>query len=188
MEEEVRLEIDAHIALFNKIRSQLIEEVVSMGRLMRSVLARGNKILIAGNGGSAADAQHFAAELIGRYLKERAPLAAIALTTDTSILTAVGNDYGFEQVFSRQVQGLGQQGDLFLAISTSGNSQNLNRALTTAKGLGMTSIALVGKTGGEMIGLADHVVLVPSNDTPRIQEAQQWIWHTWCSLIDGDEA
>lgn len=183
-EQEVRKEIDAHMALFNKMRSQLLGEVVAMGCLMRSILDKGNKILIAGNGGSAADAQHFAAELVGRYLKERAPLAALALTTDTSILTAVGNDYGFDQVFSRQLQGLGRQGDLFLAISTSGKSQNLIHALKMAKVSGITSIALVGKTGGEMAELADHVVLVPSNDTPRIQEAQQWIWHTWCSLID----
>ncbi len=185
MEEKIKADIEEHIQLFEAIREQLLSDVVAMGRLMRDVLNKGNKILAAGNGGSAADAQHFVAELVGRYLKERDPLAAIALTTDTSILTAVGNDYGYEHVFSRQVGGLGKAGDLLLGISTSGNSPNLVKAFETAKEKGVITLALVGKQGGPMMEMADHAILVPSNNTPRIQEAQQWIWHTWCDLIDS---
>ncbi|MDJ0837325.1 MAG: D-sedoheptulose 7-phosphate isomerase [Acidobacteriota bacterium] len=184
MEDKIRGDIDQHIALFQKVREEMLPEVVAIARLMRRALDDGRKIMAAGNGGSAADAQHFVAELVGRYLKERPPLNAVALTTDTSILTAVGNDYGYDQVFSRQVGGLGQPGDIFLAVSTSGNSANLVRALETAREKGVVSVALVGKTGGKMKDLADHVILVPSDCTPRIQEAQQWIWHTWCDLID----
>jgi len=185
MEDKIKADIEEHIALFEEVKTSLLPNIVSMGRLMRSVLDKGNKILAAGNGGSAADAQHFVAELVGRYLKERAPLAAIALTTDTSILTAVGNDYGFDYIFSRQVAGLGKPGDLFLGISTSGNSPNLVNAFQVAKENGVITLALVGKQGGPMMEMADHCVLVPSQNTPRIQEAQQWIWHTWCDLIDS---
>ncbi|CAM2066433.1 D-sedoheptulose 7-phosphate isomerase [Sulfidibacter corallicola] len=184
METKLAADIDEHIALFQEVRQSLLGEVVAVGRQLWTCMERGNKILVAGNGGSAADAQHFAAELVGRYMMERRALPAIALTTDTSILTAVGNDYGYDQVFSRQVEGLGKAGDVFIGISTSGNSENLVRALESAKALGVTTVALVGKSGGKMKDLADIVLLVPSQNTPRIQEAQQWIWHTWCSLID----
>ncbi len=184
MEAKVKADIEEHIRLFRTLEEGMLPDVISAALLMRQTLDDGKKILVAGNGGSAADAQHFAAELMGRYLKERPPRSAISLTTDTSILTAVGNDYGFEEIFSRQVDGLGREGDVLLGISTSGTSQNLVRAFETANRKGMSTVALLGKTGGAMKELADVVVLVPSNHTPRIQEAQQWVWHTWCDLID----
>jgi len=180
----IRKDIEAHIALLETVRDTLLDDVLAIGEGMRAVLARGNKIMVAGNGGSEADAQHFAAELVGRYLKEREALAAIALTTETSILTAVGNDYGFEEIFSRQVAGLGRVGDLFLAISTSGNSENLVRALEVADKSGIETVALLGKSGGKMKDRADRVLIVPSDCTPHIQVAQHWIWHTWCDILD----
>ena len=182
---KMRTEIDQHLHLFEQMRAELLPGVLAAGRLLWKTLAGGGKILAAGNGGSAADAQHFAAELVGRYLRERQAQAAIALTTDTSILTAVGNDYGFDQIFSRQVAGLGRSGDTFLAISTSGNSRNLLVALQTAREKGLTTLALLGKGGGAMKDQADHALVVPSGDTPRIQEGHQWIWHTWCDIIDS---
>ena len=184
MLDRISRDIDDHIALFTALRDSMLDDVRHIGERMRATLARGNKILVAGNGGSAADAQHFAAELVGRYMKERDALAAIALTTDTSILTAVGNDYGFEEVFRRQVAGLGRAGDLFLAISTSGNSENLVRALEAARARDIETVALLGKDGGRMKYGADHVLIVPSGCTPHIQVAQHWIWHTWCDLLD----
>ena len=184
MLEQIKKDLDDHIALLARLRDEMLEGVIYTGARMRSVLEQGNKILVAGNGGSAADAQHFAAELVGRYLREREALAAIALTTDTSILTAVGNDYGYDQVFSRQIEGLGRAGDLFLAISTSGNSENLVRALKAASEKGLETIALLGKSGGKMKNLADHALIVPSGCTPQIQVAQHWIWHTWCAILD----
>ena len=176
--------VEEHLLLFQALKRHLLGEVIGVARILKEALDRGKKILVAGNGGSAADAQHFAAELVGRFMRERRALAAIALTTDTSILTAVGNDYGFDQVFSRQVEGLGRPGDVLIGISTSGRSLNLIRALKSAAENRMVTVALLGKSGGEMKHLADHVLVVPSEETPRIQEAQQWIWHTWCDLID----
>ncbi len=184
MLDAVAKDIDAHIELFQSLRDSMLHQVIDAARELRHALDRGGKILVAGNGGSAADAQHFTAELVGRYLKERAALAAIALTTDTSILTAVGNDYGFDRVFSRQVEALAREGDVFIAISTSGSSENLMRALEAARAKGVDSIALLGKGGGKMKDMADRVLIVPSNSTPLIQVAHHWIWHTWCDLID----
>ena len=180
----VHEEIKDHLDLFEKLRATMLEEVVTIGRLLRESLDQGNKIMVAGNGGSAADAQHFVAELVGRYMVERPARAALALTTDTSILTAVGNDYGFEQVFSRQVEGLGKTGDVLIGISTSGNSQNLIAAFESATRIGVVTVALLGKDGGKMKAMADHALVIPSQCTPRIQEAHQWTWHTWCDLID----
>ena len=182
--EFIHAELDQHIHLFHELRHTLMSDVLKTGHHLTEALAQGHKILIAGNGGSAADAQHFAAELVGRYMKERPGLPAIALTTDTSALTAIGNDYGFDRIFSRQVEALGQPGDVFLAISTSGNSKNLVEALCVARDRQLSTIALLGKNGGAMRELADFSLVVPSQDTPRIQEAQEWIWHTWCALID----
>lgn len=184
MDQKIEASINAHIALFQKVKENLLPHILDSGMDMWRALNAGNKLLIAGNGGSAADAQHFAAEIVGRYMKERAAMAAIALTTDSSILTAVGNDYGFDQVFSRQVEGLGRPGDIFIGISTSGNSPNCVLALEKANALGLKTIALVGKTGGKMAEIAHTTVLVPSMETPRIQEAQEWIYHTWCEIID----
>jgi D-sedoheptulose 7-phosphate isomerase len=144
----------------------------------------GGKILVAGNGGSAADAQHFAGELVSRFYFDRPPLAAIALTTDSSILTAIGNDYGFEDVFARQVQALGRKGDVFIAISTSGNSPNILKAIEAAKSIGLVVIGLTGRTGGKMKALCDVCLCAPSDSTPRIQECHLVIEHSLCACIE----
>lgn len=160
----------------------VIRHVASeMGR----VLSADNKILIMGNGGSAADAQHFAAELVGRFLLERRPLPAIALTTDTSLLTAVGNDYGFDDIFLRQILALAVPGDVVVGISTSGNSKNVIRALTAASNRGCKTVGLLGGDGGEILSLVDMPLVVPVAETPRIQEVHGLIIHSLCELIEG---
>ena len=147
---------------------------------------RGNKTLLAGNGGSAADAQHIAAELVGRYGFDRPSIPSIALTTDTSNLTAIGNDYGYDKVFSRQLEGMGAEGDVFFGISTSGNSQNVINAFESAKRKGITTIALVGKDGGKMAQMAHMAIIVPSDATPRIQESHILIGHIICDVIEKE--
>lgn len=149
-----------------------------------SALRRGGKLLLCGNGGSAADCQHIAAELTGRLRAERPPLAAIALTTDTSALTCIGNDYGYEQIFARQVRAIGKAGDCLLAISTSGNSPNVLKALIVAAELGITKIGFLGRDGGQMRALCDISLIVPSNDTARIQEGHIFLAHTLCADIE----
>jgi D-sedoheptulose 7-phosphate isomerase len=152
-----------------------------------TLLKKKGKILLAGNGGSAGDAQHIAAEFIGRFKTERRALPAIALTTDTSILTAVGNDYGYEEIFSRQVEGLCLSEDCFIGISTSGNSPNIIKAFSKAKEIGALTIGITGGTGGKMKKikeLCDHIFIVPSNDTARIQEMHIFAGHAICELID----
>ena len=152
-------------------------------RMARS-LADGGKILVCGNGGSAADAQHMTGELLGRFLLERPSLPAVALTVDTSTLTAVGNDYGYDDVFARQVSGLGRSGDVLVAFSTSGNSTNVIRAIETARAAGMTVVGLTGKGGGRMAALCDYLLDVPHNHTPLIQEMHEACMHLMCQLID----
>lgn len=154
--------------------------------LCKECFKNGNKILIAGNGGSAADAQHFAAEFVGRYKKERKGYPALALTTDTSCLTAWANDYDYETVFSRQVEALGKSGDIFVGISTSGNSKNILRAIEKAKNLGLHTVAILGKDGGIIKNIADITLLVPSNNTPRIQEAHIMLIHIICEEVEKD--
>ena len=162
-----------------------LDHVLAQADDMAERLRRGGRILVAGNGGSAADAQHLAAELSGRYLKERRALAGIALTTDTSALTAIGNDYGFDFVFSRQVEALGRPGDLFIGISTSGNSPNILKAVESAKELGMRTLGLLGRDGGKLKGMVDDALIVPSSVTARIQEVHQMVYHFWCEAIDA---
>lgn len=164
----------------------LVNLLVEVAQVCVEVYRKGKKILIAGNGGSAADAQHFAAELVGRYGFDRPSLPSIALTTDTSNLTAIGNDYGYEYVFSRQLEGLGQEGDLFIGISTSGNSQNVINAFESAKHKGITTVALAGRDGGKMAAMADYAIVVPSNATPRIQESHLLIEHMICDIIEKE--
>ncbi|OAG27523.1 D-sedoheptulose-7-phosphate isomerase [Thermodesulfatator autotrophicus] len=160
------------------------------GNILRSAeeilraLKAGGKLLIFGNGGSAADAQHMAAEFVNRFRLERLPLPAIALTTDTSILTAIANDYDFSQVFSKQVKALGHPGDVALGISTSGNSENVLQGLATARELGLFTIGLTGGDGGKMPSYADLVITVPSRETPRIQEAHIFYIHLVCELVE----
>lgn len=148
--------------------------------------AQNNKLILAGNGGSAADAQHIAAELVGRYGFDRPSLPSLALTTDTSNLTAIGNDYGYDKVFSRQLEGMGQAGDIFIGISTSGNSKNILAAFQSAKLKNVTTVALVGGSGGEMAKLADYALVVPSSITPRIQESHILIGHILCDIIEKE--
>ena len=142
------------------------------------------KILIAGNGGSAADAQHFAGELVSRFNFDRPPLSAIALTTDSSILTAIGNDYGYEDVFARQIQAHGRTGDVFIAISTSGNSPNILKAIEAAQSIGLVVIGLTGRSGGKMKDMCDVCLCAPSDSTPRIQECHLFFEHTLCACIE----
>jgi D-sedoheptulose 7-phosphate isomerase len=149
-------------------------------------LKNGNKLLFAGNGGSAADAQHWAGELVSRFYFDRPGLPAIALTTDTSILTAIGNDYGYDYVFARQVEALGQEGDVLFAISTSGNSKNILRAIDAAKLRGLKVIGFAGQSGGAMASLCDVCFRVPSPETPRIQEGHEALGHLICALIEQE--
>jgi D-sedoheptulose 7-phosphate isomerase len=157
------------------------------GRAMIEALAAGRTILVFGNGGSAADAQHFAAELVVRFERDRPGRSAIALTTDTSVLTAAGNDLGFERLFARQVEALGRAGDVALGITTSGTSPNVVRALETANARGMVTIALTGRDGGEAGKIARLHVNVPEDRTALVQEVHTTILHAWCELIDGME-
>jgi D-sedoheptulose 7-phosphate isomerase len=162
----------------------LVAQVESAASLCIEALRKGGKIVLAGNGGSAADAQHIAAELVSRFNYDRPALAAIALTTDTSALTAIGNDYSFEYVFARQVEALGRAGDVLLALSTSGNSPNVLAALKAARAQGMKTIGLTGATGGKMVGLCDIAIKIPSAQTPRIQEGHIVIGHSICQVIE----
>lgn len=147
-------------------------------------LARGNTVFFFGNGGSAADSQHLAAELVGRFMLERRPLPALALTTDTSILTSIGNDYGFDQIFLRQIQGLGRAGDVAIGLSTSGNSPNVLKAIAAARAGGMVTVALTGEGGGKLADHVDFCLRVPSRDTARIQESHITIGHLLCQGVD----
>jgi D-sedoheptulose 7-phosphate isomerase len=158
--------------------------VAEAAHLITASLRGGGKAIFCGNGGSAADSQHLAAELMGRYLKDREPLAAVALTTDSSALTAIGNDYAFDEIFARQLRGLGRKGDVLIGISTSGNSRNVVAAFEAAKARGIATIALTGAAGGAMRGLADLCIAVPSSDTPRVQEMHIAIGHMICDLVE----
>ncbi len=160
------------------------EDIVNFGILLGKRLKNGNKVMICGNGGSAADAQHFAAEIVGRFEKERKAYPAIALTTDTSALTAIGNDYGFEKVFSRQVEGLGQKGDILIGISTSGNSANVIEAVNIAKEMGIFTVGFLGKDGGKLKDIVDKAFIVRHQKTARIQETHLTLEHTLCKIID----
>jgi D-sedoheptulose 7-phosphate isomerase len=160
------------------------EAVVAAAQMLAGVLKSGGKILLFGNGGSAADAQHLAAEFVNRFMVERPPLAALALTTDTSILTAVANDYDFLQVFAKQVRALGRPGDLALGLSTSGNSPNVVEGLQAARELGLKTLALSGRDGGPVAAAAELALIVPSWNTPRIQEVHITIGHVLCDLVD----
>ncbi len=160
------------------------EEVNDLARLLAVILAKEGKILLCGNGGSAADCQHIAAEFTNRFMLERPPLPAVALTTDTSALTAIGNDYSFDEVFDKQLRALGRKGDALIAISTSGNSANVVKAIETARELGIMVIGLTGKDGGTMKSLCDHILIVRSENTALIQEVHITIGHILCRLVD----
>lgn len=176
--------IDAHIQCFETLKT-LEAVVVRTGSMLLRTLQNGGKILICGNGGSASDAQHFAAEIIGRFEKERRAFPAVALTTDSSILTAIANDYDYTQVFSRQVEGLGTRKDILVGISTSGRSANVIAAVIKARAVGMGTIGLLGKDGGELKALVDEAVVVPGATTARIQEGHIFILHYWAGQIEN---
>ena len=165
---------------------ELLSKIELVARKCILLYKDGKKTILAGNGGSAADAQHIAAELVGRYGFDRPSIPSLALTTDTSNLTAIGNDYGYDKVFSRQLEGMGQDGDLFIGISTSGNSANIINAFKSAKEKSIITVALVGKDGGEMAKIADISLVVPSSSTPRIQEAHILIGHILCDIIEKE--
>lgn len=181
MIEEIQKQIDESIHVKAQLPLPDIQKAVSA---LIDMYKNKKKLILAGNGGSAADAQHIAAEFVGRYLKERPPLPAIALTANSSSVTAIGNDYGYDAVFSRQLQGYAESGDIFWAISTSGNSKNLVLALEKATELGIKTIALTGRDGGKMGSLADIHICVSHPSTPRIQESHILIYHIICDLVE----
>jgi D-sedoheptulose 7-phosphate isomerase len=181
----VSASLSQHVEVFHKLLNSEIEQIEKCAGIIFEAITGGKKILICGNGGSAADAQHVAAEFVGRYETERRGLPAIALTTDTSALTALANDYGFERIFSRQVEALASAGDVLISFSTSGNSPNVIKAVMKARELGCRTIGLTGSDGKKLASLCDACILVPSRRTARIQEAHITIAHIWCEIIDS---
>lgn len=186
--DDVRAGVAASLRESGELHVRLVEEaagaIIEAIEVVHRCFLRGGKLLLFGNGGSAADAQHVAAEFVGRFARERAALPAIALTTDTSALTAISNDYGFERVFARQVEALGASGDVAVAISTSGNSPNVLAAVEVARARGMTVVGLTGGDGGRLVEVADVCIVVPSRDTARIQECHLTIEHILCDTVE----
>ncbi|MEH2544261.1 D-sedoheptulose 7-phosphate isomerase [Bradyrhizobium sp. AZCC 2262] len=179
----IRAEIDEIAAGFARLSAHSAAIEQAAGAMIAS-LAAGNKILFCGNGGSAADSQHLAAELMGRYLRDRAPLAALALTVDTSALTAIGNDYGYDEVFARQLRGVGRRGDVLVGLSTSGNSANVIVAIEAARAMGIVTIGMTGTNGGRMDDLCDILIKVPATRTNRIQEMHIAVGHMLCGFVE----
>lgn len=185
MKKEIEQVIDHKKDLLDLLgQTGYLDVLEQVTQVMVECLCAGNKIILAGNGGSAADAQHFAGEIVGRFLMERKALPAVSLCVDPSVMTCIGNDYGFDFVFERQLSGLGKAGDLFVAISTSGNSVNLIQAVETARKMNMKTIGILGKTGGKLKELCDYALVVPSNETPRIQEIHTFSVHMLCEYIE----
>jgi D-sedoheptulose 7-phosphate isomerase len=184
MRKKISEHFEGHGRVLETVAKDLAGGIADCALLLSAALQGNNKLLIMGNGGSAADAQHFAAELVGRFLRERRALPAVALTTDSSILTAVGNDYGFDEVFKRQVEALAVPGDVVIGISTSGNSENVCRALQAAAQAGCKTVGLLGRDGGRLAGMVDLGLIVPARHTPFIQEAHVTIIHLLCDLVE----
>ncbi len=182
--------IQAQIRETQRVMSEMLSDadllttIAAIATACTQCLQQGGKIMLAGNGGSAADAQHIAGEFVSRFAFDRPGLPAIALTTDSSILTAIGNDYGYEKLFSRQMQALGRPGDVFLGYSTSGSSPNILRALEQARAMEVVCVGLTGDRGGPITGLCDHLLTVPSSDTPKIQEGHLVLGHILCGLVE----
>ena len=175
--------LEQHLDVMRKLPA-IEADVERVGSLLAAVLLAGNKLLVCGNGGSAADAQHFASELTGRFIKDRKPLAAIALSTDSSALTCIGNDYGFDDVFARQTEALARPGDCFIGISTSGRSPNVRKAAAAAREAGAKVVGLLGRDGGPLLAESDLAIVAPSDVTARIQEVHILVIHTLCGLIE----
>lgn len=186
MKDQIEQLFTEHIQVTRKSEELLTDSIAQASTMIIACLEKGNKVLLFGNGGSAGDAQHIAAEFTGRFVKERRSLPAIALTTDTSALTAIANDYGFERVFERQVEGLATPGDILIGISTSGNSANVIRALKAGQEKGCETIGLSGRDGGQMNDCCDLNIVVPSDVTARIQEMHILIGHIICGAIDDN--
>ena len=184
----VRNIFDAAIALHQRVRAMDPDPVLRAAAAIRDAFAAGRRVFVFGNGGSAADSQHMAAELVGRFERERRALPALALTTDTSILTSIGNDYGYERVFVRQIEALAQPGDVAFGISTSGRSANVVAALTAARQRGLMTIALTGRDGGEVGSAAEIHVNVPDQSVARVQEVHRTLIHAICALVEMDVA
>ena len=188
MKEKIKRIFKESIEIKAKTLDANVEKIIGAIKEIVKAVQNGHKILLFGNGGSAADSQHIAAEFIGRFKKERRALAAIALTTDTSCLTALGNDYNFDIIFARQIEGLGKKGDIAFGISTSGNSKNVIKGIKKAKELGLKTISLTGCDGGELAGLADISIIVPSKNTARVQESHICVAHVICELVENEVA
>ncbi len=186
MEEKIKKILRESIKSQEGLLKTEVATIARMARLIANAIKSGNKLILFGNGGSAADSQHIAAEFIGRFKRERPPMPAIALTTNTSTLTALSNDYGYEVSFKRQLEGLSRRGDVVLGISTSGNAANVYEALMSAKERGLKIITMTGKDGGKISGLADIALKAPSNDTPRIQESHITAGHIICELVEDE--
>ncbi len=181
---KIRAYFQRHEQVMALVSEQLSLAIFEAAITIANAIRNGHKVLVMGNGGSAADSQHLAAELVGRFIMERRPLPAIALSTDTSILTAIGNDYGFEEIFSRQVQALAAANDVVIGISTSGRSPNVRKALAAARNAGCKTIGLLGRDGGDIAGEVDLALVVPVQETPHIQEAHVTIIHVICELVE----
>ena len=186
MREKIKDILLESIQVKEEILRNQIESIVEISQLMIDCLRKGGKVIVFGNGGSASDSQHIAAELVGRFKKDRSALAGIALTTNTSILTSLANDYGYDVVFSRQVEALGKKNDVVLGISTSGKAKNVALGIKQAKKMGIKTVALSGGDGGDIVKLADVSLLVPSKITARIQEAHITIAHIICEMIEQE--
>ncbi|NQV51496.1 MAG: D-sedoheptulose 7-phosphate isomerase [Candidatus Marinimicrobia bacterium] len=180
--QQIKDSYETKIEIFNDPELVNIVEEVSLQVI--EAYKRGNKILFAGNGGSAADAQHLVGELVNRFHFDRPGLAAISLSTDTSVMTAIGNDYNFSKMFSRQIEAIGVEGDIFIGISTSGNSANIIEAMETCQKNGLISVGLSGRTGGKLDGKCDYIIKIPSENTPRIQESHILIGHIICAIVE----
>ncbi len=187
MKDRINNVIDEQINNLNNLKKgDYIETLIKISESIVKCIKNGGKILIAGNGGSAADAQHFAAEIIGRFVLERKGYPAIALTTDTSIITSIGNDYGYDYIFARQIEGLGNKNDIFIGISTSGNSKNIIEAIKTAKEKGLTIISLTGKDGGQIKELSDICLNLSYKETARVQEHHLMSYHLICEFVEKE--
>lgn len=188
----MREAIEAAFQESAQVKLQFIQNMENVGKIMdvaKKMLAayrKGNKVLLFGNGGSACDASHLAAELVNRYKKDRDGLPAIALATDMAVVTSISNDYDYTELFSRQILAMGHKGDVAIAISTSGNSPNVLKGVETAKAKGLVTVALTGKDGGKLAGLADYAFIIPSNNTARIQEAHITLGHLLCELVEEE--
>jgi len=182
---KARLIESANVKIKISENKELLDKILGVSNEIAQALGNGKKILICGNGGSAADAQHIAAELVGKFMKERRALPAIALNTNTSVITAIGNDYSYDDIFARQVEAFGTSGDILIGISTSGNSKNVLKAFEIAKNISIMTVALTGQSGGKMKEMVDICINVPSSLTPRIQEAHITIGHIMCEIAEA---